>query len=331
MVDAVNKDQRATSRLPPFRCIEAFVVSAKLLTFTSAAGTLHLTVPAVSRRIKTLEAELGVMLFHREHRTLRLTRAGKAYFETLSPAIDAIRLASDTVRVVPRRNVVKVSVLPTFATSWLFPRLHSFKSKCKDVQVEFDTSIDYVGFDHSDIDLAIRLGNGDWPGLHVERLFKVTAFPLCSSSLAEGSHAARTVSELMKFPLLGSNHQPDLWPTWLRLAGADEHVTPKYINFDSFYLAYEAAACGLGFAIGLGPIAEPYLKNDRLVRPFILECDLHKRFYLVGRAYDRDRPAVRAFRSWLIDQAASWQNRSSIAAGLTQRSQSSIARQNFAQ
>src|SRR5215469_4314987 len=107
--------RHSAHRLPPFKSIEAFVVAARALSFTEAAATLHLTVPAISRRIQVLESELGVMLFDRTHRTLRLTDAGEAYLARLAPAVDAIRRASDAVREDARGQSLKVTLPASLA------------------------------------------------------------------------------------------------------------------------------------------------------------------------------------------------------------------------
>ncbi len=129
-----------TSRMPPFKSIEAFVVAARALSFTEAALTLNITVPAVSRRIQALESDLGVPLFQRNHRTLKLTQAGESYFFNLEPAIGAIRRASQDIRVAARPRSVKVDLPASLAANWLVPRLHHFHARHRGVHVELESA-----------------------------------------------------------------------------------------------------------------------------------------------------------------------------------------------
>jgi len=311
-------------RLPPLKAIEAFVVAARTLSFTDAAAILHVTVAAISRRIRALEAELGVVLFKRMHRALKLTPAGESYAEKLAPALEVIRRASESVRSPPRRNAIKLSAPPAFAAHWLFPRIPHFLAQHQGLQVEFDTAVDYVDLDGGDIDLAIRFGSGTWPGLRSEPLLEVALYPTCSADFFARRPPPLTASDVIQYPLLESSLQPELWREWLRQLGIAEPPTAQFIAFDNFHLLYEAAANGLGIAMGLDAIVEPYLEDGTLVRLFDVPCGLAKKFHLVTRALDRERRPVQAFCAWLTKEAAIWQNRHAIAADLTQRPQRSL-------
>jgi LysR family transcriptional regulator, glycine cleavage system transcriptional activator len=300
-------------RIPPFKSIEAFVVAAQSLSFTNAAALLHITVPAVSRRIQALEIELGATLFQRTHRVLTLTPVGVEYFRQLSPAIEHIRQASEHVRSRPVRNVVRIGVRPAFATSWLFPRVGAFLAQHKGVQIEYETSKQTIDLDNGDVDLAIRFGNGSWPGMHVERLLDVRAFPVCSPTLAGGKLWSAEARDVLKHPLLESAHELDLWPGWLHAAGIGPPASAQHIKFDSLQLSYEAALNGLGITMGLDVCSDPYLRQGRLLQPFDPTYKPAKRFYLVCRLRDRDRLVIRSLTDWLMEQAAEWQNAHSLA------------------
>ena len=302
-------------RLPPFKSIEAFVVAARTLSFTKAAAALHITVPAISRRIQALEAQLGTSLFQRMNRALKLTRSGELYLQKLAPAIESIREASAGIRYSPRRNAVKVSVVPSFAANWLIPRLPRFYARHKAIQVEFDTSVDYVDFDQTDVDVAIRFGSGNWSGLQTERLFDVTAYPVCSREFAARVRPPFALNDLVKVPLLGSSHQPELWPGWLRMAGIPRPWEIQVINFDNFHLLYEAAVSGLGVAMGFDAIVQPYHDDGRLIAPFDAKFVFPKKFYIVCPVHDHERLPVHIFCRWLKAEAAAWRDeRTAVAA-----------------
>lgn len=298
------------TRIPPFKAIEAFIASARCMSFSEAASALHITVPAVSRRIQALERELGVPLFHRNHRTLALTQAGESYFCDLEPALDVIRRASHQVRTRVSARLVKVSMPASLAANWLLPRLPDFHATHNDIRVEIASMIehdesvpDHPELDKGEADIAIRLGDGHWPGVHAVRLFDLAGFPVCSPTLASQRGGLRSPTELAALPLLGVKGQPDLWPEWLRNAGLDDAVRMHH-EFDSLHLLYRAAICGLGIALGLDVLVQPYLDDGQLVRPFNSEVRLSKSYYIVSQTADLSRRPVSRFRDWLRTQAA---------------------------
>lgn len=308
-----------TDRLPPFKSIEAFVMVAQRLSVTDAASALHLTVPAVSRRIQALEATLGVSLFQRMHRKLKLTQCGEIYIEKLAPAIQSLRQASASIRSMTRSNTLNVSVVPSFAANWLVPRLPRFYAQHSAVHVEFKTLTNDADFDLNHADLAIPLGYGNSPGLHTEHLLDVTVYPVCSPELVGSGGPLHALDDLVKLPLLASRQQPELWQHWLRMAGIAWPPKARLINFDSYHLLYESAAHGLGVAMGFDAIVHPYLDDGRLVRPFDFHYDFPKKFYVVCAAHDRERLPVRLFCKWLKAEAALWRERESMAVGPTDR------------
>jgi LysR family glycine cleavage system transcriptional activator len=301
-----------TARMPPFKSIEAFVVAARALSFTAAATTLHITLPAVSRRIQALENDLGVPLFQRKHRALMLTATGEAYFASLEPAIDAIRRASQHVRIGGRPRSVKVDLPASLAANWLVPRLHRFHAKHRGVQVELESiskdaelesASEHPPLNNAEADIVIQLGNGNWPGLRTARLLDLEGFPVCSPSLLGRDTVLPTLDDLGELPLLGIRGQSDLWQRWFRSAGLTSPVRIDQ-EFDNLHLLYRAAACGLGVALGVDVLVQPYLDEGQLVRPFNSQFRLGKSYYLICRAADLSRRPVSVFRDWLLTQAA---------------------------
>ena len=291
-------------RLPPFKSIEAFVVAARALSFTEAAATLHLTVPAISRRIQVLENELGVMLFERTHRALRLTAAGESYLARLAPAIDAIRRASDVVREGARGESLKVTLPASLAANWLVPRLPDFQAAHRGIHLELRSMSGQADLAASDADLAIWPGTGHWPGLRAERLLDMDAYPVCNADFLAAHPALRDVADLAACPLLGIAGQEDFWSAWMRAAGVPGPARVA-LAFDNFHLLYRAAASGLGVALGVDVMVRPYLDDGQLVRPFDASFKLPKGYYVVCRSSDWTQRPIRAFREWLLTQAES--------------------------
>lgn len=296
------------SRVPPFKSIEAFVVAARSLSFTGAASALHITVPAVSRRIQALETELGLPLFERRRRGLLLTDAGKNYFAELEPALDTIRRASRELRATVAPRLVKVSLPAALAANWLVPRLPGFYRKHRGIQVQLDSGgrhdLERAGHDAAlasgDADIVVRLGGGSLPGLRTARLLDPQAFAVCGPSFPGGGRLLNSLDGLAELPLLGLKGQPQLWCAWFRSAGL---ASPPRIDheFDDVHLLYRAAACDLGVALGVDVLVRPYLESRQLVRPFHSQFKLDDSYYVTWRAADSSRPAS-LFRDWLIGQ-----------------------------
>jgi LysR family glycine cleavage system transcriptional activator len=288
-------------RMPPFKAIEAFVVAARTPSFTQAASRLHLTVPAVSRRIQALETELGVALFERTHRALRLTAAGEVYLTHLAPALETIRRASDELRGAPRGRSLTVSLPASLAANWLVPRLPGFHASHDDIDVALRSMNGHTDLG-DDADLAIWPGPGSWSGLRAERLLDMDAYPVCGADFLARHPELRSVNDLTACPLLGVAGQPEQWPAWLRGAGVAGTASIRQA-FDNLHLLYRAAASGLGVALGVDVVVRPYLAQDELVRPFNVSVKLSRGYYVVCRGSDWTQRPISTFREWLMTQA----------------------------
>lgn len=284
-----------TSALP-LRSVEAFVAVARASSLAAAATTLNISVPAVSRRIAILERHLGIRLFHRLPRGVALTEAGAAYLAQIAPAWDQLLQASASAKAPARTRPLKVSVMPSFAVNWLMPRLAR-----ETMAVEIETEGDIVDLQaRPDLDCAIRLGRGPWPGLACRRFLSVEAYPVASPDYAPRLGAP---GDLSRHVLIGSNHQPDFWPEWFRLSGL-AFTGARYKSFDNLQLIYEAAVAGMGIAIGLDPVVRPYLESGRLTRLWPQTVTLSRSFHLVHRPERAIDRSYGRFRDWLFVQAA---------------------------
>ena len=170
-------------RLPPLNALKAFEAAARSESFTRAAEELNVTQGAVSHQVKALEEILGVKLFNRERQRLIITEAGREYLAVVRDALD--RIAVGTERLVQRQTsgVLTVSTSPDFAAKWLVHRLGRFAEAHPDIDLRVSATIQYVDFAREDVDLAVRHGDGNWPGLDVVRLCSERLFPVCAQSL----------------------------------------------------------------------------------------------------------------------------------------------------
>ena len=285
-------------RLPPLHALRAFEAAARHLSFKSAAAELHVTPAAISHQIKALEGELGIKLFHRMTREIRLTEEGHALAPGLRDALDRMASAVDRVTRTPTRAVLSISTLTTFAMLWLVPRMPRFQLKHPEIEVRVSTSQKSIDFTREDFDAAIRLGRGNWQGLAQHKLFDDRMTPLCSPELAR---RLRKPADLAELPLLDTDPDPE-WHFWFESAGLERMPVKRGPSFDSTRICLEAAANGIGVAIGDPLFAAELISSGRLVQPFPLVTTTGKAFWFVYPQPFAARPKIVAFRDWLAEE-----------------------------
>jgi len=290
-------------RLPPMAALRAFEAAAQLMSFKEAAAQLHRTPSAISHQIRSLEDELGAVLFHRDPHGLRLTDAGRDYFEAVSESLDGLAAATTRLRREHGEGPVTISLFPSFAVRWLIPRLNDFRAAHPEVEIELVSSVRQADFDDGVIDAAIRFGDGDWAGLHCDPLMVEERFPVCSPAVAAGPPLVAP-SDLAQVILLHNGAHPREWAEWLEAAGVEQVAAERGPVFDASNEVLAAAANGMGVALGRTPLVEPDLETGRLVAPFRERVRTAGRYWLVAPQATADRPALVAFREWLCAQVA---------------------------
>src|SRR6202140_3311773 len=207
-------------RLPPLNALKAFEAAGRSESFTRAAQELNVTQGAVSHQVKALEATLGIKLFNRERQRLVVTEAGRDYLAVVRDALD--RIAVGTERLMQRQSagVLTVSTSPDFAAKWLVYRLGRFAESHPEIDLRVSAAAHQVDFAREDVDVAVRHGDGKWPGLDVVRLCSERLFPVCSPKLVAGRNRITTASDLLKLPLL----RLDDWKTWTKWLAAGGRV-----------------------------------------------------------------------------------------------------------
>lgn len=290
-------------RLPSLNALKAFEAAARHESFTVAASELCVTQGAVSRQVKALEAELGLKLFIREHQKLVLTEAGRCYLETARDALD--RLAAGTERLLQRQiaGALSVSTSPNFAAKWLVHRLGRFAATHAGLDLRVSASLQHVDFVHDDVDLAIRHGDGHWPGLNVMRLCAEHLFPVCSPRLLRGRNALRRPGNLRHHLLL---HVDDTgaWTRWIGAAGLENSQVANGPVFNQASMAIDAAVDGQGVALGRTALVARDVIAGRLVCPFGPALSLPYAYWLVCPKVNANLPKIVVFRKWLTAEAA---------------------------
>ena len=306
-----------STRLPPLNALRAFEAAGRHLSLTRAAEELHVTPAAVSHQIKTLEDYLGVKLFRRMNRALLLTDAGQACLPGLRQGFEHLAEAVDAARLQIAHRALTVSVAPSFGAKWLVPRLDHFYAKNPDVDVRVDASTRLVDPLREDIDLCIRYGQGNYPGLHVECLMAEEVIPVCSPELLKGPKALHTPADLRHHTLLHADlpfkdGYPD-WRMWLAAAGVKDFDADRGPRFTMASMAVQAAVAGQGVALAGSVLVEDDIEAGRLVNPFEMRFPVKFAYYLVYPEANMKQPRIVAFSNWLKAEAQSSAQRERVA------------------
>ncbi|HMK79002.1 MAG TPA: LysR substrate-binding domain-containing protein [Xanthobacteraceae bacterium] len=285
-------------KVPYLNGVRAFEASARRGSFAAAAKELNVTPAAISRMVRLLEQRLGLGLFVRAPNRLALTPVGRSYQAGLTPILDALANLTDQVRTLGPNPVLTVGVGPTFAIRWLIPRLAEFAKLAPEVDVRITTGGVAAPFS-DDWTCGIKLGSGDWPGLQAQALFAADLTPVCAPRVAARLNSP---ASLRNETLLRVAHATEDWPRWLAAAGVPR-LAAKGPVFEYYGHALQAAADGVGIAIGIRPYIDDDLAAGRLVAPFGLSVPKGEQWYLVFREFRREEPAFRAFSQWITKAA----------------------------
>ncbi len=296
---------RRTRRLPSLNALRAFWAAARHRSFAAAAEELHVTASAVSLQIRQLEEELEFKLFERTPKGLVLTPQGARLLPGITQAFEHLKGTIAAIdEAAPGKARLSISVAPSFATKWLLPRLGNFIDRHPDIEVDVTARVELTNFDKDEVDLAIRYGAGDYPGLMVERLLSDRRFPVCSPELLM-RHGQRNPDKVFRAaPLLhdvSADRDPAApsWKMWLSAAGLDDVDWRKGARFDQTALTLDAALAGLGVALAPAALVASDLAAGRLVRLAADELPGDFAYYIVHPKEKAQAPALLAFKGWL--------------------------------
>jgi DNA-binding transcriptional LysR family regulator len=247
--------------LPPLDTIEAFARAARSGSFSAAAEQLGLTHGAVSRQVSRLERWMGVKLFLRAARGVTLTPEGRRFFARAEEALGLLGDVSD--RWAPRRGqaIVKLSITPSLASLWLFPRLAALQGP----DLHVDLVLEHRLADFSEgVDLALRCGRGPWAGVRSVRLWREEAVPLAAPEIARALVPVGDPSAYLDWPILHDSNVEG-WRLWFADAGLDYVPRARDRRFEDYNLVLEACLNGLGLALARPPLSQDAIEQGRLV------------------------------------------------------------------
>ncbi|SFK52546.1 transcriptional regulator GcvA [Lysobacter sp. cf310] len=297
--------------LPGTRALRTFEAAARHLNFTRAAEEVGLTPAAVSHQIKELEDQLDLVLFARGGRNLQLTPAGMVLFEAAASALQSLQRAVGRARGMARgATQLRISLSARFATNWLLPRLPQFQAAHPELELSFDISDALRDFDGDDIDLAIRFGTGRVADACADRLFDTVIAPVCSPRLLADGARLEQPSDLLRHTLYYVDWKTDgmVWPNWrmwMAAAGIEGFDDRRCVGFADSSHVVQAVIDGGGIGLADLDMIANDLAQGRLQRLFdtVVPVAPDYAYHLVYPQRSRDDPRIRAFRSWLLEQA----------------------------
>jgi LysR family glycine cleavage system transcriptional activator len=288
---------------PPLHALQGFVAAARSGNLSRAAESLNLTVSALSHQIRGLEERLGLRLFVRGARGVELTSDGRRLYDRVGAHYDVLEQA---LRPYRSRcdDVLTITLMPSFASSWLVPRLPHFLAAQPQLEINLQSSVNVVDFEReTDIDAGLRFGPGTWPGVQAVHLFDDRVTPTASPALI-AKLGRPTLETLPQFPLLGA--PGGRWSEWFEHFGG--RPPSRFVaSFDDSETLHRAAAEGLGIALGRETLARPLIDAGRLV-PLFDASWLKAEFahYLVYPARSEQHAGLLAFREWLLEEARAY-------------------------
>jgi LysR family glycine cleavage system transcriptional activator len=292
--------QKLRAKLPPPNLLITFEAAARLLSFTKAASELNVSRVAVSQQIHALEAFLGVPLFQRMQRSVRLTRAGERYYIGISEALERALRATEEISRRSDTNVVNVGTTPGFMTYWLLPRLGTFRSKHPDIELRFIVSDGNLDFEDN-IDVAIRYGAPPFDDAEATFLARQVISPTCAAKfLPRGTKL--TPFELLKHTLIhleGPYDEHTRWSKWFQTLGIDAGKLRAGIRVNSYTNLVQAALDGQGFALIGPPLIEKFLSNGSLIQPVAAPPIARHAFHLLLPRGLAPSASSQVFANWV--------------------------------
>jgi len=297
-------------RLPPLNSIRAFEAVARHLSFSKAAEELNVTPGAVSQQVKVLESYLNLALFKRKNRMILLTDEAQICLPLLSEGLDKLLHGIDAIREQSNDKPLTITTPPALTSYWLLPRLSSFQKQFPDIDVRIDARNALADLVNEDIDVGIRFGTGEYPGLEADYLLSQSIIPVCSPDILQGRHRLQTPDDLKNFTLLhaqgdffvADNTHID-WDMWCATVGVENMDTHHGLYFSQHNFLVEAAIRGQGVALVGDVIVRDELASGKLIKLFEdTDILLNFSFYLVYSKTKAQLKRVQIFKKWLFDE-----------------------------
>ncbi len=288
--------------IPPLTTLHAYEAAARLGSFAAAATELHLSQSAVSQRVRALEAHLGVALFERLPRSVRLTEMGRAYLPAVQSAFEDLSVATMGLFGSANRNRLTVRVQISYASTWLAPRLQNFCDDHPHIDLRIVSAIWADALPPDEVDLDIRQGAGQWPGFSAEMLHEDHAVAIHGPSHTLRYGPVDRVEDLVTRPRVHVLGFEDLWRRLFQQADVEESPDAERVTLDTSVAALEFVAAGDHCAIVPERFAQDALAAGRVARACDTRVEMRQSHYVLRAHTGRPpMPEALAFIKWLHD------------------------------
>lgn len=287
----------------PLLALRAFVETGRHCSIKRAAEAMGVTSGAVSQQIRQLEDRLGVTLFTRTRYGVRLTEPGAKVHPALLMAFDQIVASLEALETINARPTLTISTVPSFAASWLVPRLGRFTNRRPDIEIRVEATSTLVDLKRDRVDIAIRHGLGNYPGLVSERLMAPVLLPVGAPSLLEAGPPIDNPADCLAYPLLQDSDRAD-WHLWFKaIGGVEDPRSERGPSFDDDFLLVRAAIAGQGLALVRDVYAAEEFASGRLALALDQPWPTEFAYYAVALPDPTRRQPVRDFIDWLKEEA----------------------------
>jgi DNA-binding transcriptional LysR family regulator len=287
------------------RHVIVFEAAARHGSFTRAAAELNVQQPAISASIRQLEEALGVILFHRSHRKVELTKAGERFFADVSSALEQILASARAVHQRGLNDHVTLSVSTAFAYYWMVPRLELLHARHPDIDLRLQTSDREPDIDAEGISLAIRRGDGEWPGVHAVLIAPEVISPIASPGVMAqaGLRDRRDLFDQRLIHLEEPVRERPTWAQWFAHHGIHDRAPKAGLRLNDYALVLQAAMAGEGIAFGWRHVTRGLIEKGLLEAREDWAWQTGKGFYLVWSQNTPLIPQAERVRDWICSQA----------------------------
>ncbi len=284
--------------LPPVHLLTIFEAAARLESFKAASEELFITPSAVSHQVKALEEHLGFELFQRKSRGVAINPAGKMYLHHIQQGLSAIEEGTKKIRHRFSSPTLKISCFTTLASNIIIPQIGAFQDSHPDIDLRIETGNQVADLRYDDVDLAIRVGDGNWPDVAVKKItdLKIAAVATPDFIKKYQIHSPKDVS---RAPLIDLTYMDDIWKQWANVLSVNDITNKRSITFSDYDSSIRAASQGVGLGLAMFPIENIQVERGVIIKPFNEDILFPNSLYAVYRKEDKDRHDIQCFLKWL--------------------------------
>ena len=290
--------------LPSATNLIIFEAAGRHENFTRAASELGLSQAAVSYAVRSLEEQMGVLLFNRMHRAVRLTEVGERFHGDVSAGLARIQKSAEDIRAKTREQNVTLAASTAFASMWMLPRLAKLRHDLPGIDLRIQTSVRDLDLEEDSIPLGIRGGDpAQWPRYHAALLAPEIINAVASPAFIEANGFPETPADLTRYRLIDLEEPVRRacdWPEWFQSAGLSYQPRGKRLAINDYVLVIQAVLAGEGIGLGWKHLTEIQERAGLLVPVGNHILETGQAFYVVWPQARELKAPARRVRDWLI-------------------------------